>query len=310
MVEVYSEPLCERYYASRLSMAWATKAAYWVLLFVVPFFIAYNSSDFYVREKMYYEQPIVSFTKQVIVRAEGAGGDYITWSSIPEYNTAVGKSRTRAPSMVKSFSTDADLDFRNEEIDVRLDFPLRAGEAITSVTAVLFFSVQLADRLRLDTVAPVVVQASSAGSGSEVHVFGDLHFRQDNALSQNGVRDAYLNDILDPTQINDLQDVRLESIMQQVMGRNETFDLNYRPLWVHGEVPSFSVRVNVKVPPVPVRYVPNAAETLKGAFVQYVPFFLLVHYLLNVVLRFAFGNQLMETRVLRDTTPARKVHQF
>ena len=65
-VEVYHEPLCRRYYASRCSCAYFFFLLVALVGLILPFFLAYtNVPSFWLKTHTYREQPSITFQHKV-----------------------------------------------------------------------------------------------------------------------------------------------------------------------------------------------------------------------------------------------------
>lgn len=69
--EIHREPLYRRYYASYFSAAFLYALLFGFILIILPFIIAYNSSSFWLKENITYEQPNVSFKYDVVFEMSG-----------------------------------------------------------------------------------------------------------------------------------------------------------------------------------------------------------------------------------------------
>lgn len=87
MWEVFQVPIQRRYTAPCCSCAVCLRLLSIVVLIVVPFFLAFTSHSFWLKESLHYEQPKVIFKHQVLVLArthsvENEAGDGILFSTI------------------------------------------------------------------------------------------------------------------------------------------------------------------------------------------------------------------------------------
>jgi hypothetical protein len=310
MVEVYSTPLKKRFYAPVVSISYAFKVLYYVGLFVLPFMLASASPGFWKTQETRYEQPYVEYMHKVILQAEGESGEFLLWSTIPEYNSIVGKSRVRYPAPISSREIDHDLDGKADQFELTLTLPLKSGEKVHRFSALVFFNYQLQTHVRLDMESSILLQAESALPGSAVNFYGDLRFHQDNAIPSKGVRDAYAGVTIDPTELDTVQDVQFPALLKQVMERNETTSFDGVSHWTSGEFGSFTVKLLLDFPATPIRYVPDSAEVIKFALAQYIGFFAMVFVLCTIVREFVYTNQIFETRMQVDMSLKQKKYTF
>lgn len=301
MVEVFSSPLQKRYYAPYISFAWLFRIIYYVALLLIPLLLAHSSRGFWKKFEFNYEQPLVLFKHKLIYQLEGStAGDILAWSTIPEYNDVIGKARTRSPSPLTVNEIDQNSDGKNDYIDISLTVPLRNGESVNRFTSILFFDYQLQQYGRVDMEAAIILQAESFLPGQKVTFNGDINFNQVNPLSSKGIKTVYSGDIIDPTKLETLADIQMESFITAVNDRNDTISFNGDSYWKSGGRNSFDINIRLNIPPTQVVYVPDANEVIKFALVQYLPFFVLIYLLFGLIREFVYSNQIFETRIHID----------
>ena len=117
------------------------------------------------------------------------------------------------------------------------------------------------------------------------------------------------------------RDVVIPTIVRRYEQRNFTarFDVPY-PLWSGSSgLPaagvtqrSFALNMTFRVPSEQdIRYTPDTSELLKFAWIQYLAIFFVFYYLLQILDRHVFENQVVETRVDTEGVYAGpKLHRF
>lgn len=126
---------------------------------------------FWVKRSTYEEQPVVRFQYQVlIIAATSTSGDYVAWSTFPNFNNMQG-TNLRIPSISVSMNStikmvllkwhikithwslgmlwmqvreeDQNQDGKLDRLKFRLDLPLRSDEQVYSIQLLFTFSYQL-----------------------------------------------------------------------------------------------------------------------------------------------------------------------
>lgn len=221
MVEVYARPLSERFIASRWSLAYLFRVAYYIALTIPPIYIAYSTGDFWVKTKTYLEQPTCTFTKSLVFVAYAADGSRVLqYSTIERYNYLLGYDVIRQPS-VRSWPTDVNLDAKPDFWDVNLVFPLYSTDAsIVSTSMLLFFQVTYQEQVSMNMNAMVPLQRDGGVAGNKWVVAGDLNLFQRNPLHRHHYRSTYQYPLLNDSVINVLDDIDFTNLMTQNEARN------------------------------------------------------------------------------------------
>lgn len=229
---------------------------------------------------------------------------------------------------------DTNLDGRADALNLTLTLPLRAGEEVRRLTLAAFVEVRLQSRVRLRMESLLFVDVAGATAGSEALVVGDVRLRQTAPLRVEGVREDYAASLLDAGSARAIQDVLFGPLLLRDAARNgglgasrsparslahsrppaphraESIAFDQRTLWVSGRGPSFRLQVRARVADQPVAYVPDAAETLKFAWVQYAALLLLVYLPLWWVRDLVYSQQLVASWRVSDAQPVAKAHVF
>ncbi|XP_031678550.1 transmembrane protein 231 isoform X1 [Oncorhynchus kisutch] len=140
--EVYSHPASIRYKTSVCTKATLFLGIVLCLTYIPPLLVAYRSQGFWVKRSTYEEQPVVRFQYQVlIIAATSTSGDYVAWSTFPNFNNMQG-TNLRIPS-ISVREEDQNQDGKLDRLKFRLDLPLRSDEQVYSIQLLLTFSYQL-----------------------------------------------------------------------------------------------------------------------------------------------------------------------
>lgn len=337
-MQVHYEYVRRRFHSSGFFSAACTyKTLSALALVIIPFLVAFGSHNFWLKRSSYFEQPLVQFKHKVAVALEGtttAGGGAapvplsLFWSTVPVMND-VFEADLRSP-VLRSWHDDHNRDGIPDVLHVFLRFPLKEGENIHQVTSVATFDYQLRDRVKLQMEAMAVVQHNSPIPGSAFAADGVLELQQRIPFSvRAGFQELYHGDELLPKSSlapASARDVVLQAIVQRYEQRNFTarFNAPY-PLWFGTNAPSvaaavgeeiarrsFTLNMTFRVPSEQdVRYTPDTSELLKFAWIQYLAIFFVFYYLLKILDRHVFENQVVETRVDTEGVYAGpKLHRF
>jgi len=327
---VHREKLTRNYVADRLSCAYCFSLASLLVLVLAPFFLAYTSHSLWLRENTYREQPDVRFQYKMIMLAEGTKTTNVStvpmqlfWSTNTSFNNLYHDS-VRVPVM-RATAEDLNRDARTDLLKVSAEMPLAVGEAIYSVTMLLFFDFRLSDRAKFSMETLGYISEASPLPGSHVSVDADLVLQQSlPLLVKGGFKTPYQKFPLISPSAKSARALLLPGLLQSYRDRNETTNLaNKYTVWERQATgivaenqlarQNFTVSATIRVPPAPVLYVPDWSEVAKVAWIQYLSIFAAIYYLLDILMSFVYTNQILETAVL-TTHPAgyagSKLHKF
>ena len=129
--EVYREPLYRRYYASYFSPSFLFAIMVGFLLIFLPLIIAYNSTGFWLKEDIYYEQPLINYKYQAIVEVYGTKVNTNTplslYYSTSSYLNQQHNANLRS-AVIQSAELDDNMDGINDRIEFSMLMPLKAFE--------------------------------------------------------------------------------------------------------------------------------------------------------------------------------------
>lgn len=315
MVEVYSVPLMKRFFAPRCSIAYIIQAFFVILLIVAPFFVGYISSSFWKTEEGILEQPSLLYKHKLVLQLEGKDADglpmLIFWSSEAEANSMVGPPFVRLP-IVKTMMRDTNLDGLGDEFFLDIKVPLYSGESINRMTILAFFEVTCQRQARFVMEGMATFKGETALPSHKFATNGELVFHQQEALPLGGVRRIYEPSLFDSSTIASINDVRLQTILEDYAARNES--LVYEPYYRDFESVSqgeaninryFEADIQARVRPQTIMYIPSPAEALKFAWIQYLAIFVACYWARALFMGILFTERVVETRMLLDTKPPR-----
>lgn len=311
--EVHREPLYRRYYASLFSGSCCYAIAFGFILIFLPLIIAYNSSDFWIKEDVVYEQPRVSYRYQTLVQLHGsrAGLPFsLFYSTSPTINK-LHSTELRMP-LFHSAEQDDNRDGRTDRIEINMQMPLAPYEEVYSFTAIVYCDSTVNMRAKYTIDALSFANYESRSPIAQLSLDGDLLFRQTWPLTvKGGYRLPYANDpLIDLSLDTSAEDVSISKIMQRYNARN--FSMVYSKNYEMVErtvnvVPSdnssilyFNASMVIRIPAQPIRYTPAVSSVLKHAWIQYLSFFVVVAFLLFRLNSFVFRHKLLYTYTTAD----------
>jgi len=180
--------------------------------------MAYSTYGFWKKEGTYYEQPIVQYQHKLALLIESSAG-VLAFSTVPEFNLVSGFSNVRVPQ-IQSFSDDPNVDGRTDFFNLTVTVPILDNEKIYGISALIFYDVELKNRMKLKMTAMTQISHSSALPGSKLSVFGDVRFKQLYPLSLKGSRADYTSELLDGSSITSIEDTYFSDIIAQSFARN------------------------------------------------------------------------------------------
>lgn len=294
--EVYSHPALIRYKTSVCTKATVFVIVVLCLTYIPPLLVAYRSQGFWVKRSSYEEQPLVRFQYQsLIVAATNTKGDYVAWSTFPNFNNMQG-ANLRIPS-IQVREEDLNQDGKMDRLIFRLQLPLKPEEQVYSIQLLLTFSYQL---MRMSTVVMqtlAYVQYSSPVPGAQLFLSGDLRLHQRTPLPHRGAHTVYNVSVIDGSSpFASAYD--LVSIIGAYQDRNLTTVLSCpSPVWTVGRAAGspFQLTAEIRYPMELISYRPGFWETIKFAWIQYVSILLIFLWVFNKVKTFVFQNQVLPT---------------
>ena len=150
--EVHREPLYRRYYASYTSGACVYALLYSFVLIFLPLIIAYNSYDFWWKDRIVYEQPNINYRYEAIVQVFGSNTDTGTpvnlfYSTSPTIN-GLYANNVRTP-ILQSGTLDDNNDGLMDRLEIGIQMPLGISESITGFSALFYHDVSVSARAQV-----------------------------------------------------------------------------------------------------------------------------------------------------------------
>lgn len=313
--EVHREPLYRRYYAPAASFTCLYAICVGIVLVLLPLFISYNTSTFWIKEQIVYDQPDVDYRYITLIECTGLSESnaeplslfYSTSSSINElYSNSL-----RVP-FLSSAVQDDNFDGKTDRLEINVQMPLAMDERITGLTAVVYFDVKISDKAKYFFDAVAFTNFESANSMASITIDGDLLFRQTWPLSgKGGYKVPYESDpLFDVNSGTSAAEVSISTVMKRSTARN--WSMVFNPTYLYavkkGQIGApqdlsrrglltnmFNASITIRVPQQPIRYSPTASVVLSNAWIQYVCFFLITAFVLYRMNSFIFRNQILSS---------------
>eukprot|EP00418_Pyrodinium_bahamense_P040162 CAMPEP_0179207602 /NCGR_PEP_ID=MMETSP0796-20121207/103526_1 /TAXON_ID=73915 /ORGANISM="Pyrodinium bahamense, Strain pbaha01" /LENGTH=276 /DNA_ID=CAMNT_0020912541 /DNA_START=289 /DNA_END=1119 /DNA_ORIENTATION=- len=269
-----------------------------------------STGNAWVKEGSYREQPLVSFTHELLLSvSNGNATDSVGWSTRKDFD-ALLPGRIKVPS-VRSTPYDKNRDGIPDTWELTLQIPTGSvSKGYEHVFLLAAYNYELRERVREQIGGLVVIDVSSPFPATGVWVRGELRLRQASPLRVTSeVREVYAWNplILDWTsnKVMELHPITVHALLEGYAARNETVYLNQvtPPAWDYSPQDSFSIHVVFDVPAQLVYYVPGIFEVLKFGWMQLMALALPVWAALSWVKEFAFDNQIVESYVVAGLPP-------
>ncbi|KAG2432865.1 hypothetical protein HXX76_008597 [Chlamydomonas incerta] len=305
MVQVYTEPLCRRYYGSVVGEASLFRFFAYLSAIVLALVVAFATGGFWVKLTPDNIQATVSYTQDAILIFEGAeSGQVAFWSTSPVLNAEFSNLYTAASVQVSSIDVNDDgkADLITFQASMANAFPVH------SVKALLQFHYSLTGHLQLDMYSFAYLAQTSPAPGAALFTDGELLLSSMNQLQDRNYNSRYNSPMLNSstpsysTAVQPSVALEMQSILSSYLTRNftTTYSNNY-PVWVSGTGTSFNLQMRIRIPPNQVIfYRPQAIEMLKFGWIQWLATFIVLWYLLQWAEWFVFYYRLVETRIVSD----------
>eukprot|EP01038_Epipyxis_sp_PR26KG_P013637 gene13637-18299_t len=304
--EIHREPLYRRYHTELISWGCFYTMFFWFVLIFLPLIISYNSSAFWLREQIAFEQPFLTYRYRTIAQLSGQkNGEPINlYYSTSNYLNNLHERSLRIP-LVQSAEIDDNHDGYMDRMELTLQMPLNNQEYINSVQLLVYFDV------RLDTPAKYLFDSiayftyESMNPIANIIVDGDINLRQTiPLLVKGGFKSPFSveGDIIPAKSDTSAYDVSISKILERNNARNLSmiYHTNFVNVQKTSSMPSsiqpvypqyFNSSITIRVLKQPIRYTPTASEMLKFAWIQYISFFAIISFLIFRINSFVFRHQ-------------------
>ena len=323
MVTVHVERVKRRYVASGCSFACIFSLLTLIGTIIVPFYIAYASHNFWLKENTYREQPFVSFAHKTLIVVQGSKSDGsaldLAWSTDANMRS-VYEQYLRAP-VVRSSPVDTNKDGVPDAWTLSVQMPTQADEAVHSVQLLTWYRYTLNGRASLNMEAMTYVTHSSPLAGAELLVDGTAKLHQTEPLSvraRNQQPDFFE---VEPSAPVSMYGRTVPNLISSYAQRNVSMRMEDQfHVWTSRSVvdassefrDTFCVNMTLRVPSDEILYTPEIGEVIKVAWVQYFSIAAILFILFDVLRTFVYKNGVLESVSSTDasTFAARKMHVF
>lgn len=313
-IEVHREPLYRRYYAPYLSSTFLYISLFGFVLIFLPLIIAYNSANFWLKDKTQFEQPSIKYRYHSIFEIFGSstsGDDVNIFYSTSTTINNLYESTLRIP-ILRSAELDDNLDGITDRFEISMAMPISSNERIFGFSAIFYHDVKLSTPVKYTFDAVSYAHYQSAVPLAKVDMDGDVNIRQTWLFtSKGGYKVPYQGDKLidiDATR-NSASDFSISNLMERNNARN--FSIVYEPRYTHfsrfiprvipdSEQSYFNVSIVMRIQEQPIRYSPLPSELLKNAWIQYMAYFIVVAFILFRLNSFIFRHKLVPAYAVAD----------
>lgn len=311
---MYQVPHTARHHVPRCSCAYLLWWGVWAVNILVPYFLAYNMNNLWLKESVVVQQPTVRFKHMAMASMESTmpSGEaaYARWSTESAYNKLYGSDMRVAD--VSSVEVDDNRDGNPEFVEVTIMLPKFLGESVKRASALLFFNYTITDFVDLDVEGLAYIEGGSHVAGSQLWVAGDLRLRQLRPVGFNRLDNVYRGSAVETVRPT-VKDALFTTILGEYSLRNITTYVSVpTSVWTPGDAGKsdgstmFSIVARLRIPEEVVRYRPGFWETMKYFWMQYVAVFLAVRYLTSYFEWFVYANRVLDTTLTLGQQTYRK----
>lgn len=309
MVQVYSEPIKRRYYASWFSQAFVFNFVLLVGSIFLSLCIAFTTGGFWDKYKSSIEQPTTSFSWNAAVVLQGSGaGQETVWTTSDTLNECFLEKLAAGSIQVAQLDHNNDLKADTYLIKI----VMRGSPPVYGAKVMLEFVYHTKHTLRMHMTGLAYIEHSASVPGCSLAVNGELQMLQSRPLLEHSVRTVYKRSLLNFTKFRmdsavPIQDaLQFDKIMAVYSQRNETtFLTKTSAVWLPsaGE-DEFVVSARIQVPAHQViLYKAMRLELLKFGWIQFLAIFAIIWWLARHFRWFVYKYQVVESRIKSDLQP-------
>lgn len=295
---VFTDSVIRQYKTSVVSKALLFQLIVIVITLLAPFFLAYSSRGFWLREGTYREQADVTFRREIVISLSGSKqSSRIFFSSFSNFNHLLS-DQLRVP-LIRSREDDSNFDGLKDALYFSVEMPLLPSDDIMHVQLLLFFNYQLKKYSELSLQGMIVVDESTPVVSAELHFSGRLRLRQRGLLSASGKVNTYDVPVVNTTSLF-AKDYDIPTIITSYESRNETVYLDQvSRIWKSGQSPDgrFLVKGTLYYPEQTISFRPGFWEVVKQAWIQYLSVLVIFVFIFHYIKLFVFRHQIVTTTV-------------
>ena len=297
MAVLFREPLQTKYVTTRFGFSYCFCIAISLATIILPFFLAFTTKNFWVKQQFYLEQPRVLYRREFMVFAYSANTGTMAFSSIGPINDMFYDSQV--PVDARSSMIDSNFDLKPDLYDFNFTITADPRE-IRNVKVLTFYDYAIEDVVKEDMVVMAYADVDTPQGASLVFVDGDLALKQKRGIKTDSVARTLYNTTFihyDATSQN-----YLPTLLERYNNRNETAVYEYGNPTVlpAGSDSETTIRLKVRIPPNQViQYVPPFAQVMKFAWMQYLSLLLPLAVATYWFARFLFGNGILNSSIIK-----------
>ena len=322
---LYVDSYKKTYYSNVFSLSSCITFILILFVLLISLFAGYASEDFWKTITTYYEQPIVTDTKNFLIYTTVNNSKIYTYfyssSNTLNKNFPTGNPENPGNHMYLLDSPSVSLGFyddnndgRNDRIKGEITFSTgnqHGGDASTlrNIKILLFFNYALKDKARLIMNTMIPIDIDCPNGAMEISTKGDLLFYQKSPIASTSVPNKKY--YADDTEENGyVFDTDLFSPYDYLEIYNKYSDRNFTTKYEHTEfvLPAqggasklVTVKIDIQIPKLQkILFYQSVYLSLKEAWIQYIyifiPIFICVFYLLLFILE----NQVFPCSVKSD----------
>lgn len=153
-IPVYSEPVLQYYRNHGSVPALCTCCCIAIFTVLFPLFLGFLTGDFWITEKILYEQPAVTYAQKAIIFVSGNTlGSEKLWTSNAQFNELIPQNMFVFPTVtIEKFSDASDQQKNSYSIndnklvdtfEITFEVPLASSQKVNNVKCLLFFKYML-----------------------------------------------------------------------------------------------------------------------------------------------------------------------
>ena len=324
MVKLFESYYERHYRTSCCSCVTLTSCILYVFAIVAPLVFVYNTNGkflnhsnlcigAYVEKQMYYEQPTIFFTNELLLEVLDDDGTSHHYSTKKEVFDMANNPLSQP--LIKFSEFDSNSDGKKDAFWLRLNFKMDPTK-VRKVNLYAVFDYYLQDRIKIKMKGLVHFSIDTPLGASFIKSNGQIELKQRKPiLIDSKTRELYFEDPLDGVssqfsneQILDKYNDRLGKCLFKLTSVETLQYVGNTLVQPLGSSFSSNIEIKMNVPTSqPVMYRPGIMETVKFLWVQYVYILIPVVVLLNVVLGLLFKYKVLDSHMVSDLKPARKI---
>ena len=310
---LYVDSYKKTYYSNVFSLS--SCITFILILFVVliSLFAGYATEDFWKTIAVYYEQPIVTDTKNFMLYTTEVGTDNKIYTNFYSSSNILNHYFPKTNDMQLVISPSVSIGFyddnndgRNDRIKGEVSFTTRNTDSeLKNIKLLLFFNYALKDKAKLimNTMIPIDIECQNGAS--EISTKGDLLFNQKSPIASTSIpnKKYYVDD-----KNEFIFDADIFSPYDYLEIYNKYSNRNLTTKYDHIEfvIPAQStkivkLKIDIQIPKLQkILFYQSVYLCLKEAWIQYIYIFIPIFVCVFYLLLFILENQVFPCSVKSD----------